>query len=282
MLMLFSLIFLLSSLSIYPNSNNLSPLTNKFSSTAKYPLIKDVVHPDKPLFFEIAKRLKAGKFEKVFRRGMLFYGPPGVGKDEMIKAIVNESECLIFTRDGSQLVSGLQGSGAQAIASIFNKARKVDPSKGVVVLIDELQGITPVTSDKNIKPAFKNDGLEHENSLTQLWLEFDKCSKEEHANIMIIATCNQFDRIDKCIRDRFMCIEFSNPNDKDAYEILKNKAQYYNVPLTEAELKKYIKNMKGLSGRDLTTFIQDTGVNISKGLSKEKALESAAKRRNSI
>ena len=50
--------------------------------------------------------------------------------------------------DGSGLVSKYQGSGAGTIKSIFDQARAVESGKGVIVLVDELQSLTPVTRDK--------------------------------------------------------------------------------------------------------------------------------------
>ncbi len=257
-----------------PKTGNEQEATTSSKKGKKYPLLDDVFHPDKTIFSETAKQLKAGKFRKTFLRGILLYGPPGVGKDETVAAIVNESGCHIFTTDGSGLVGKYQGSGAEAIKSIFNQARAVEPGKGVIVLVDELQGIAPVTSDKNVGPDYKD----HDNALTQLWLEYDRCMKEEHDNIMIIATCNQFDRIDERIRGRFNCIEFSYPDETGTYEILKNKSKHYDIPLSESELKEYAERMKGLCGRDLNKFIVNAKEHIRKTKNKAEALElSAAK-----
>ncbi len=237
------------------------------SQRTQHPLVKDVYHPDPTIFSEIAKQLKAGKFYEDFLRGILLYGPPGVGKNEMIKAIVNESGCRIFIAKASSVVSGHQGSGAEAIESIFDQARAVERGKGVIVLVDELQSLTPVTSDKNVPPAYNNSGLDHANALTQLWLEYD----EEHDNIMIIATCNQFDRIDERIRGRFNCIKFPYPDEPGTIEILKNKSKHYGIPLSKSELKEYVKRMKGLSGRDLTKFIREAKKYTGRGKKKKEA-----------
>ena len=243
----------------------------------KYPLVKNVIHPDRLFFSEIAKQLKAGRFENTFRRGMLFYGPPGVGKTEMVKAIANESNCHLFKIAGSEVVDGYKGSGAASIQNIFAKAKAVDINKGAIVFIDELERLAPRTTAQNTPFAYQYEGQEEGNALTQIWMEYDNCL-ENHANIFVVTATNKFEVIDKRIRDRFMCVEFSNPDETGAYEILKNKAQYYNVSLSKAELQHHTKRMKGLSGRELTTFIQDVGVNISKGMSREKALKLAAKK----
>ncbi|MGB8367413.1 MAG: ATP-binding protein, partial [Candidatus Babeliales bacterium] len=251
--------------------------TSLNNKDTQYPLIKDVIHPDRNLFNEVAKRLKIGKFEDTFRRGMLFYGPPGVGKTEMVKAIGNESNCSLFKLAGSEIVTGYKGSGSASIQEIFFKAKSSDPSKGIIIFIDELERLAPRTMKEDIQFAYPYEGQEEGNALTQLWIEYDNCL-ENHANIFVVVATNKFEVVDKRIRDRFMCIEFSSPNQVNAYKILKNKAQHYNVSLTDAELQHLVKKMKGLSGRELTAFIQDVEINIVNGMSKEKALKLISKK----
>ncbi len=239
----------------------------------QYPLLDDVFHPDKEIFVETAEQLKTGKFSKEFSKGILLYGPPGVGKNEMVEAIIHESGCRIFTMDGSGLVSKYQGSGAGTIKLIFDQARAVEPGKGVIVLIDELQNVTPMTRDKNVQVAHTRSGQDYEDAITQLWLEYDRCMKDGNDNIMIIATCNQFERIDERIRGRFDCIEFSYPDEQGTIEILKNKSKHYGIPLSKPELEEYAARMKGLSGRDLNKFIKNAKKYTGRGKSKKEALE---------
>jgi SpoVK/Ycf46/Vps4 family AAA+-type ATPase len=244
----------------------------------KYPLLKDIFHPDKLIFIEAAKQLKAGKFRNTFLRGILIYGPPGVGKDAIVKAMVNESGCQIFSITASELVNKYQGSGAGGIKKIFDQARSIEPNKGVIVLIDELQSVAPVTTDKNVPIAHTRSGQDFDNVFTQFWAEFDRCINDENNNnLLLMATCNQFNRIDERIRERFNCIEFSYPDKKGTYEILKNKSQYYGISLSESDLQKYTEKMKNLSGRDLDKFIKNTSEKIRSGKNNSEALEFSAK-----
>ncbi len=236
-----------------------------------YPLLKDVFHPNKILFIEIARELKVGKFSKEFSRGILLYGPPGTGKNEMIEAIVNESGCLIVTIATTELVTNAQGSGAKTIKEIFDRARTANPNKGIIILINELQNIAPTTNDKSTPIAHTRSGQEYDNALTQLWIEYDRCLKNRNDNILIIITCNEFHRIDERIRGRFDCIEFPYPNTIGICEILKNKSEYFDIPLSEKELQDYAEKMRGLSGRDLTKFIRNT---------KKKSAVAKAKRKH--
>jgi len=243
----------------------------------KYPLLNDVFHENKILFTDAVKRLKKGKLIDESQRGILLYGPPGVGKNAMVEAIANESDCYIFRIKASGLVDPYQGSGAKKIHSIFSEAKKklVETGKGVIVLIDELQTLAPVTTDKNVGPAHKHSGQDYNSTLAQIWTEYDECLRDND-NILIIVTCNKFELIDKRIRDRLKCIKFSYPDRKGIVEILINKSKHYDIILSESELKGYVKRMDGLSGRELTNFINDTETYIRSGKRKEEALELSA------
>jgi len=245
----------------------------------KYPLLVDVFHPNKAFFEEAAQQLKAGEFRREFPKGVLFYGPPGVGKNEMINALVNESGCHIFSIGATEFVNKYQGSGAGTVASIFNQAKTIDPNKGVIVLIDELQSLTPLTRDKEVQIAHTRSGQDYDNALTQLWLEYDRCLNN-HNNIMIIGTCNEFHRIDERVRGRFECIEFFYPDKQGTYEILKNKANYFDVTFSEEELKSCVKKVNGLNGRDLTKFIKNVKQEIRRGQNKNEAIKLALQRQS--
>jgi len=239
----------------------------------KYPLLEDVYHKEKKQYFaSAAKQLKEGQFREEFRQGMLLYGKPGVGKGEIVEAMKNESDCEIIRVKASELVERYQGTGSSAIKEVFNKAKMIQSNKGVIVFIDELQALAPVTNNANPDYGHKYEGKDFENTLSQIWTEHDEYSRK-HKNILIVATTNNFELIDKRIQERFKCIEFPYPDAAGVAEILKNNVQHSNVPMTESDFKKYEKRLNGMSGREINTFISDAKDYIEQGMSTKDALE---------
>jgi len=233
-------------------------------------MIKDIFHPGKAIFVEIAKQLRKGKLPEYLPKGILLYGPSGTGKNAMIEALVNESGCLIFSIGATELVTNIQGSGSSSTKEIFVRARRANPNRGVIILINELQSITPVTTDQSTPLAHTRSGQEYDNALTQLCIEYDQCSNND--NILIAVTCNEFFRINERIRSRFECIKFPCPDENGIYEILKNKSEYFGILLSYEEIERYVEKLNGLSGRDITHFVQNAKREISLGKTKEEAL----------
>ena len=245
---------------------------------AKYPLLKDVYHTNKMCFEDAVKQLKKGHLESHFPRGFLFYGPPGVGKGDMANAIANESNADIFRINAPKLIDIYQGSGAQAINSVFLEAK--ENKKASIVFIDELQSLakegedSSSSSDKKTHQGYQ--GQDYKNTLAQIWTEYDDCLKN-YDHILIIATCNDFKCIDKRICERFECTEFPLPDKKGTREILKNKAQHFGVPLSESHLDAYTYKMSDMSGRKLNNFIKKTKLYLNRNVSLHPALEQSLK-----
>jgi ATP-dependent 26S proteasome regulatory subunit len=71
-------------------------------------------------------------------RGILLYGPPGVGKTMMAKALAKTLNVKLIALSGAEIMyKGYEGAIA-AIKEVFNRARENKPA---IVLLDELDAI---------------------------------------------------------------------------------------------------------------------------------------------
>ncbi len=79
-------------------------------------------------------------------KGMLFVGPPGVGKTLFARAIANEVGIPFYVLDGSSLSGLIFGLGVLKLKTIFSKLRKHDKA---ILFIDEIDSIgSRRTSDR--------------------------------------------------------------------------------------------------------------------------------------
>src|SRR6185369_13316720 len=71
-------------------------------------------------------------------KGMLFVGPPGVGKTLFARAIANEIGVPFYVVEGSALSGLIMGLGVLKIKTLFAKIRK---HPKVILFIDEIDSI---------------------------------------------------------------------------------------------------------------------------------------------
>ena len=79
-------------------------------------------------------------------RGILFTGPPGIGKTHLAKAIANESGINLFYKSATEFRGFFVGSGAKNIRTFFDSVRKELPA---IVFIDEIDALGAKRSNKN-------------------------------------------------------------------------------------------------------------------------------------
>ncbi|WP_017519940.1 AAA family ATPase (plasmid) [Pseudomonas nitroreducens] len=122
-------------------------------------------------------------------KGVLFLGPPGVGKTLLAKALANECGANFIETNGSQFSSMFYGVGIQKVRALFREARRKAPC---LIFVDEIDGLGARVSQARVA-----DG-ENNRILNQFLTELDGFS--EAAGVMLIAATNNADALDKALR----------------------------------------------------------------------------------
>ena len=180
-------------------------------------------------------------------KGILFVGPPGVGKTLIAKAISNEAGIPFIYQSGATLVQQYVGLGAQKVQELFNKARVNSPS---IIFIDEIDAIG--------KDRDKTDSEEREATLNQILTQMD--GFENSDGILVIAATNRIDVLDKALlrAGRFdKRVFFHLPTLEDRKKIissyLKNRPNTIDVELIANKTV-------GFSGADISTLINEAAL----------------------
>jgi len=118
-------------------------------------------------------------------KGILLYGPPGVGKTLLAKALANESGMNFISVKGPEILSKWVGESEKAIREIFRRARQVAPA---IVFFDEIDAIAPSRgySSKSTETV-----------VSQLLTEMSGI--EELNDIVVVAATNRPDILDPAL-----------------------------------------------------------------------------------
>ncbi len=182
-------------------------------------------------------------------RGVLLYGPPGVGKTLIAKAAARESGANFISLKGPEVLSKWVGESEKAIREIFRKAKQSAPT---VIFIDEIDSITA-------KRGSRGDSGATERVVNQLLTSMD--SFESLGEVIVLAATNRPDIIDPSILrpgrfDRIIYIP--PPGVEERRAILEVHAK--DVPLEGVDLDKLAVTLDGYTGADIASLIREAAM----------------------
>lgn len=205
---------------------------------------------------EIVEFLKTPKkFLKIgakIPKGVLLMGPPGTGKTLLARAVATEAGVPFFSISGSEFIELFVGVGAGRVRSLFNTAKKHQPS---IIFIDELDAIG------RVRGAGVGGGHdEREQTLNQILVELDGFEKE--ATCIVMSATNRPDVLDPALLrpgrfDRRVVLDL--PDIKEREKILEIHCK--GKPLaSDAELREVAERTPGFSGADLANVINEAAI----------------------
>ena len=205
---------------------------------------------EKKEFFEIKEYLiNHEKYKKIgarLPRGILITGEPGTGKTLLTKAIAGESNVPLFFITMAMLND--KTKHIEVIKNVFKEARKSSPS---IIFIDEIHRMVG-----RYNFAFETN---HQ-ILNQLLVEMD--GFEENNNLIVIATANEKDEIDKSLLragrfDRHIHIDL--PNTDNRRQILLYHSINKNFD-SDVSFEEIVNKTAGCSAADLETILNEAAI----------------------
>lgn len=190
-------------------------------------------------------------------KGLLMYGPPGVGKTLLARAIAGEAGVPFFHINGSAFVEMFVGVGAARIRDMFANLREHQPA---ILFIDEIDALGGARG-----PAGWGGGQrESEQTLNQLLTEMDGFENDDA--IMVIAATNRPDTLDSALLrpgrfDRLVPIGLPDINARE--KILEVHIKGRDID-DSVDLRTIAKGTPGMSGADLRNLINEAAMIIGK------------------
>ncbi len=192
-------------------------------------------------------------------RGILLYGPPGVGKTMMAKALAKTLNVKLISVSVAEIMyKGYEGA-VSTIKEVFNRARENRPS---IVLLDELDAIASKRSGKGVGDSSK--------IVNQLLTEMDGIRNLKE--VVVIGTTNRIKAIDPALLrpGRFdIIVKMDLPNKEERLDILE---KYLGKDTCErVNCSKVAELTEGYSGADLAALAREAKLRVLKDIIRGKA-----------
>lgn len=196
------------------------------------------------------------KFRKIGARtpkGVLLFGPSGVGKTLLAKAVAGEANVPFFSMAGSEFMEMLVGIGASRVRDLFAQAKASAPS---IIFIDEIDAI----GRQRGRSGMVGGHDEREQTLNQILVEMDGFTPNE--SVMVLAATNRGDLLDPALLrpgrfDRRVTLDM--PDKEGRVAILKIHSQGKTFG-KDINWERIADRTVGFSGADLENMLNESAI----------------------
>lgn len=186
------------------------------------------------------------------RAGVLLYGPPGVGKTLLAKAVATECSLNFMSVKGPELLNMYVGQSEENVRQVFTRAKEAQPC---VVFFDELDSLAPNRGQSG------DSGGVMDRVVSALLAELDRL---ETFQVTVIGATNRPDLVDPALLrpGRFDRLVYLGVTSDPSQQFLILKALTKKMSISQdCDLEELCPRLPaGLTGADLSSLVSEAAL----------------------